>query len=228
MYPSDELKADFHHTVGIFLPRPASSRRALPTAILQARSTGCALRSSPRLPWAWRYRGAGSRRRRPPAVYRTHSRGRGTELARADFGVAFALINHHGPTTRIASHASGEAKARPIPAMQRGDATGCTVMSEPCAGSDFGAILSTATRVGGGCAASAMPLAPTYLWPSHRLTVVATAFAASSSRQRARASWLDRPHESELLVMTNTSNIWLRMWSLRQAPSRRICCNCAA
>jgi acrylyl-CoA reductase (NADPH) len=72
------------------------------------------------------------------------------ELARADFGFAFALINHHGPTARIATHASAEAKARLLPAMLRGDAIGCTAMSEPGAGSDFGAIQSAATRVDGG------------------------------------------------------------------------------
>src|SRR5258708_37667453 len=72
------------------------------------------------------------------------------ELSRVDFAFGFALINHHNAIARIAAHGTDEAKAAFLPIMLRGDAIGCTAMSEPEAGSDFGAIVTMARRTTGG------------------------------------------------------------------------------
>lgn len=72
------------------------------------------------------------------------------EFGRVDFGFAFALINHHSATLRVAGYGTAEGKARFLPGMLAGDMVGCTAMSEPEAGSDFGAIRSAAVRSEGG------------------------------------------------------------------------------
>jgi acrylyl-CoA reductase (NADPH) len=72
------------------------------------------------------------------------------ELSRVDFAFGFALINHHNAIARIAAHGTDEAKAAFLPIMLRGDAIGCTAMSEPEAGSDFGALATMARRTSDG------------------------------------------------------------------------------
>ncbi|MCP2091720.1 UNVERIFIED_ORG: alkylation response protein AidB-like acyl-CoA dehydrogenase [Paraburkholderia sediminicola] len=72
------------------------------------------------------------------------------ELCRVDFAFGFALINHHNAIARIAAHGTDEAKAAFVSTMLRGDAIGCTAMSEPEAGSDFGAISTMARRTSDG------------------------------------------------------------------------------
>lgn len=72
------------------------------------------------------------------------------ELARVDFGFAFALINHHNAVARIADKASDAARARFVAPMLAGELIGCTGMTGPEAGSDFSAIAMSARRVAGG------------------------------------------------------------------------------
>lgn len=72
------------------------------------------------------------------------------ELARADFSLSFAFINHHSATLRIALGASHAAREKWLPGLLNGDLVGCTAMSEGEAGSDFGAIRTTARKVDGG------------------------------------------------------------------------------
>jgi len=72
------------------------------------------------------------------------------ELARADFGFAFAIVNHHNAAARISESGTPDAVERFLPALLTGQTIGCTAMSEPSAGSDFAAIATSAQRVGGG------------------------------------------------------------------------------
>jgi len=72
------------------------------------------------------------------------------ELGRADFSLAFAFINHHSAALRIALGASDSAREKWLPGLLNGDLIGCTAMSEGEAGSDFGAIRTTARKVEGG------------------------------------------------------------------------------
>lgn len=71
-------------------------------------------------------------------------------LARIDFAFAFAFINHHNATLRIAESGSINARERYVPAMLRGELIGCTAMSEENAGSDFTSIKMKARKVEGG------------------------------------------------------------------------------
>lgn len=72
------------------------------------------------------------------------------ELARADFAISFAVVNHHNAAARIAEDGSDQAKSEFLADMLRGDAIGCTAMSEQSAGSDFGAIQTAAIRTTSG------------------------------------------------------------------------------
>ena len=71
------------------------------------------------------------------------------ELARADFGFAFSLINHHNALLRIA-RTPGPLRERLLPRMLAGDAIGCAAYSEPGHGSDLGHLTATAVRAGQG------------------------------------------------------------------------------
>lgn len=71
-------------------------------------------------------------------------------LAKADFSLAFAFINHHSATLRIALSGSGAAREAWLAGLLGGDLIGCTAMSEGGAGSDFAAIRTTARKVDGG------------------------------------------------------------------------------
>lgn len=72
------------------------------------------------------------------------------ELAAADFGFAFAAINHHNAALRIAESGTRAATERLLPRLLRGDSIGCTAMSETDAGSDFSAIAATARATADG------------------------------------------------------------------------------
>lgn len=72
------------------------------------------------------------------------------ELARHDASFAFALVNHHNVTSRIANSAQDSTRDEFLPAMLSGDQFGCTAMSEPQSGSDFVAMQTRATKVEGG------------------------------------------------------------------------------
>ena len=72
------------------------------------------------------------------------------ELAKVDFGFAFALINHHNAAARLAESGTASAADRYLPRLLSGELIGCTAMSESEAGSDFTAITTMAKAVPGG------------------------------------------------------------------------------
>jgi len=72
------------------------------------------------------------------------------EMARHDYAFAFALINVHNSTARFARDAPPTLRDRLLPAMLTGELIGCAGLTEPGAGSDFGAISTSARRVEGG------------------------------------------------------------------------------
>ena len=71
-------------------------------------------------------------------------------IARACFPCAFALINMQGAVTRIEREGTAEQIARYLPGLMKGSLICAPSLSEPEAGSDFGAIRTLATRVPGG------------------------------------------------------------------------------
>jgi acrylyl-CoA reductase (NADPH) len=71
-------------------------------------------------------------------------------LAKVDFSLAFAFINHHSAALRIAVSGSEAARETWLAGLLSGDLIGCTAMSESAAGSDFAAIRTTARKVDGG------------------------------------------------------------------------------
>jgi alkylation response protein AidB-like acyl-CoA dehydrogenase len=71
-------------------------------------------------------------------------------LAAADFAFAFSMINTQNIAARLAREARPEVAARWVPDLSAGRAIGCTALTEPGVGSDFGAITTRATRVPGG------------------------------------------------------------------------------
>jgi alkylation response protein AidB-like acyl-CoA dehydrogenase len=71
------------------------------------------------------------------------------ELARFDFGFAFALVNHHNCTARVAG-ATPSLANRLVPRMLRGDVIGCAGYTEPGHGSDLTGLVTSAERVDGG------------------------------------------------------------------------------
>jgi acrylyl-CoA reductase (NADPH) len=72
------------------------------------------------------------------------------ELAKVDFGFAFALINHHNAAVRLAEAGTATAAEQFLPRLLSGELIGCTAMSESEAGSDFAAITTSAKSVPGG------------------------------------------------------------------------------
>ncbi len=68
------------------------------------------------------------------------------ELARWDAAFAFSLINHHNVIQRIASSAKPSIAHTWVPSMLLGNHFGCTAMSEPQSGSDFGSMQTVATQ----------------------------------------------------------------------------------
>src|SRR5271166_1956377 len=71
-------------------------------------------------------------------------------IARACFSCAFALINMQGAVTRIEREGTAEQIARYLPGLMKGSLICAPSLSEPEAGSDFGAIRTLATKVPGG------------------------------------------------------------------------------
>jgi len=71
-------------------------------------------------------------------------------LAGADFGFAFSLVNTHNVAAKLAREASPRLVERFLPGLAAGRLIGCTALTEPQAGSDFGAIVTRAVRVDGG------------------------------------------------------------------------------
>jgi alkylation response protein AidB-like acyl-CoA dehydrogenase len=72
------------------------------------------------------------------------------EMAKRDYGFAFSFINHANAMTRLARDGQPTLVARLLPRMLSGEVIGCAGLTEPGAGSDFGAIASSARKVEGG------------------------------------------------------------------------------
>ncbi len=70
-------------------------------------------------------------------------------LAGADFGLAMSLINTQNVANHLARSANPAIAQRYVPDLVAGRKSGCTALTEPGAGSDFAAIQTTATEVGG-------------------------------------------------------------------------------
>lgn len=68
-------------------------------------------------------------------------------LGAADFGFTMSLLNTHNAAAKLARDASPELARRHVPELLAGRRLGCTALSEPGAGSDFGAIVTRAQRV---------------------------------------------------------------------------------
>lgn len=71
-------------------------------------------------------------------------------LGATDFGFAMALVNTHNIAEHLARAASPRVADALVPALLRGERTGCTALTEPGAGSDFSAITMRATKVADG------------------------------------------------------------------------------
>ncbi len=67
-------------------------------------------------------------------------------LGAADFGFTMSLINTHNVAAKLAREAPPELAQRYVPDLLAGRRLGCTALTEPTAGSDFGAIRTLATR----------------------------------------------------------------------------------
>ena len=72
------------------------------------------------------------------------------EIARDDFGFAFALVNTHNAAARLARDGNDSQRARYLDGLLRGELIGAVSLTEPGAGSDFAAIKTRAERVAGG------------------------------------------------------------------------------
>jgi alkylation response protein AidB-like acyl-CoA dehydrogenase len=71
------------------------------------------------------------------------------ELAKADFGFAFALVNHHNALVRVAQ-ADENTRARLLPGLLAGKHFGASAYTEPAHGSDLVQLETQADRVDGG------------------------------------------------------------------------------
>jgi alkylation response protein AidB-like acyl-CoA dehydrogenase len=72
------------------------------------------------------------------------------EIARDDFAFAFALVNTHNAASRLARDGTDGQRARYLEGLLHGELIGAVALTEPSAGSDFGAIRTRAERVAGG------------------------------------------------------------------------------
>jgi alkylation response protein AidB-like acyl-CoA dehydrogenase len=72
------------------------------------------------------------------------------EIARDDFGFAFALVNTHNAASRLARDGTDCQRARYLEGLLRGELIGAVALTEPSAGSDFSAIRTRAERAAGG------------------------------------------------------------------------------
>lgn len=71
-------------------------------------------------------------------------------LGAADFGFTMSLLNTHNVAAKLAREAPPELALRCLPDLLSGRRLGCTALTEPGAGSDFGAIVTRATRTAQG------------------------------------------------------------------------------
>ncbi len=71
------------------------------------------------------------------------------ELAKADFGFAFALVNHHNALVRVAQ-AEESTRARLLPELVAGKRFGASAYTEPAHGSDLVQLETYADRADGG------------------------------------------------------------------------------
>jgi len=67
-------------------------------------------------------------------------------LGAADFGFTMSLLNTHNIAAKLAREAPPELAGQYLPDLLAGRRLGCTALTEPGAGSDFGAITTRATR----------------------------------------------------------------------------------
>jgi alkylation response protein AidB-like acyl-CoA dehydrogenase len=67
-------------------------------------------------------------------------------LGAADFGFTMSLINTHNVAAKLAREAPPDLARRYVPDLLAGRRLGCTALTEPSAGSDFGAIRTLARR----------------------------------------------------------------------------------
>ena len=66
--------------------------------------------------------------------------------AAADFGFAMSVINTHNVAWHVSRCEDEALRDRVLPALLQGHSDACTALTEPGAGSDFGAIQTSATR----------------------------------------------------------------------------------
>ncbi len=71
-------------------------------------------------------------------------------VAGEDFGFAMSLVNTHNVAQKLAVTAHAGIVSEHVPPLLAADKLGCTALTEPGAGSDVGAITTTATRTGDG------------------------------------------------------------------------------
>ncbi|HOM13207.1 MAG TPA: acyl-CoA dehydrogenase family protein [Rubrivivax sp.] len=71
-------------------------------------------------------------------------------LGAADFGFTMSLLNTHNAAAKLARDAAPELARRHVPELLAGRRLGCTALTEPGAGSDFGAIATSAVRTPAG------------------------------------------------------------------------------
>ena len=67
-------------------------------------------------------------------------------LGAADFGFTMSLLNTQNVAAKLAREAPAELARCHVPELLSGRRLGCTALTEPGAGSDFGAIVTTATH----------------------------------------------------------------------------------
>jgi alkylation response protein AidB-like acyl-CoA dehydrogenase len=71
-------------------------------------------------------------------------------LAAADFGFAMSLINTQNVGLRLCLSAEASIRDQYLPRILSGDISACTALTEPGAGSDFGAVTTRATETASG------------------------------------------------------------------------------
>lgn len=69
-------------------------------------------------------------------------------LAREDFGFAMSLVNTHNAAEKLAREAPPHIASEHVPSLLAAESLGCTALTESGAGSDVGAMRTTATKVG--------------------------------------------------------------------------------
>ena len=70
-------------------------------------------------------------------------------LAREDFGFAMSLVNTHNVAHKLSETAPARVAAKYVGPLINAVLLGCTALTEPSAGSDVGAVATTARRIGG-------------------------------------------------------------------------------